>query len=97
MWTPGQRRKLLQVAKNYDAVVVLGCDVAYETVSDILADTDCQVFHGMACEGVLDAAPQFRLPGTITLEKIRVASVGREPDCDPVREPVHVDPYEHGP
>lgn len=57
--------------------MVLGCDVAYDTVCDILEATDCQVFHGMKCKGVLDAMPRFQLPGNISLDMIRVTPVAR--------------------
>jgi hypothetical protein len=72
MWTDNQRRKLLERARGYEAAVVLGCDVAFDTVSEILESTECQVFHGMKCEGVLDARPRFHFPGTISLEMVRV-------------------------
>jgi hypothetical protein len=80
MWTSGQRKRLLERARQYEAVVVLGCDVAFDTVSDILEATDCQVFHGMECEGVLDAIPRFHLPGNISLEMVRVTPLEGEQD-----------------
>ena len=68
MWTSGQRKKLLKRASEYEAVVVMGCEGAYESVCDIIKSTDCQVFLGMESEGVLNAIPKFHLPFNISLE-----------------------------
>ena len=78
-WTSGQREKLLKHAQQYEAVVVMGCEVAYESVCDILKSTDCQVFLGMESEGVVEAKPKFRLPLNIPLELSNVLPV-RFPD-----------------
>jgi hypothetical protein len=72
MWTSGKREQLLEKARQYEAVVVMGCEGAYENVCDIVKSTDCQVFHGMESEGVLMAIPKFRWPFTISLELSRV-------------------------
>jgi hypothetical protein len=67
MWTERRRQKLLEQACQYEAVVVLGCEGAYENVSNILKPTDCQVFPGMESEGVLSAIPQVHWPFNISL------------------------------
>jgi len=68
MWTSGQREKLLKHAHQYEAVVVMGCEGAYESVCGIIKSTDCQVFLGMESEGVLNAIPKFHFPFNISLE-----------------------------
>jgi len=68
MWTSGQRKKLLKHAHQYEAVVVMGCEAAYASVCDIIKSTDCQVFHGMESEGLLDAIPKFHWPFNISLK-----------------------------
>ena len=78
-WTSGQREKLLKHAHEYEAVVVMGCEAAYERVCDILKSTDCQIFLGMESEGVVEAKPKFRLPLNISLELSNVLPV-RFPD-----------------
>lgn len=78
-WTSGQREKLLKHAHKYEAVVVMGCEAAYESVCDILKSTDCQIFLGMESEGVVEAKPKFRLPLNISLELSNVLPV-RFPD-----------------
>jgi hypothetical protein len=72
MWTSGRRKKLIKHASQFEAVVVMGCESAYESVRDILDSTDCQVIHGMETEGVLNAIPKFHLPFNISLEKFKV-------------------------
>jgi hypothetical protein len=72
MWTSGQRKKLVKQAHQYEAVLVMGCEGAYESVRDILKSTDCQVFHGMESEGVLNVIPKFHFPFNISLELFNV-------------------------
>jgi len=74
-WNSRQREKLLKHAQQYEAVVVMGCEAAYESVCDILKSTDCKVFLGMESEGVFEAKPKFRLPLNISLELSNVLPV----------------------
>ena len=46
-WNSGQREKLLSHARQYEAIVVMGCEAAYQSVRKILKSTDCQIFPGM--------------------------------------------------
>lgn len=72
MWSSWQRRQLSQRAHDYEAVVVLGCEAAYETVCDILKSTHCRVFRGMESEGVFSVTPKYHWPASITLSLERV-------------------------
>ncbi|UCG67227.1 MAG: hypothetical protein JSW12_09685, partial [Deltaproteobacteria bacterium] len=45
MWTSGKRKKLQKYARQYEAVIVLGCDSATETVRDAVKSTDCKVIE----------------------------------------------------
>ena len=81
-WTSGQREKLLKKAQQYEAIVVMGCEAAYQNVCDILESTDCKIFLGMESEGIFDAVPKFRLPFNISLELSNVMPV-LYPDTDP--------------
>ncbi len=72
MWTSGQHKKFLERAQQYEALVVMGCESAYEYVCDIVKSTDCRVFKGMESEGVFNAIPKFRWPLTISLELFSV-------------------------
>jgi len=68
MWTSRRRKKLLKRARNYDAVVVMGCEAAVQTIHDSLITTSCKVFQGMRSEGVMTIKPSFNLPGNISIE-----------------------------
>lgn len=68
MWTSGQKARLSEQAHKYEAVVVMGCESAYEYVREIVKGTECRVFQGMESEGVFCAVPKFRWPCTISLE-----------------------------
>ena len=68
LWTERQRHRLLKRAKDYEAVLVLGCDSALYTVTDALRDTDCHVIQGMHMTAVANATARFRFPATLTLE-----------------------------
>jgi hypothetical protein len=72
LWTSGGRKKFSKYASQFEAVVVMGCESAYESVQKILKSTDCQVFLGMESEGVLNAIPKVHLPFNISLEKFNV-------------------------
>jgi hypothetical protein len=72
LWTSGWRKKLLKHASQFEAVVVMGCESAYESVQEILKSTDCQVFLGMESEGVLNAIPKVHLPLNISFEIFKV-------------------------
>jgi len=68
MWTTRRRTKLLKRAKQYDAVVVLGCEAAGQTVRESLKSTDCRVIQGMRSKGIMSVKPAFRLPASLSLE-----------------------------
>jgi hypothetical protein len=62
IWTARRRKKLLDAAKGYDAVIVLGCESATETVRECVKSTDCKVVEGMKTVGITNAQPRLRLP-----------------------------------
>jgi hypothetical protein len=68
MWTSRRRRKLLEHAKKYEAVVVMGCEAAVQTVRNALASTACRVIPGMRSEGIMSIQPRLSLPCNISLE-----------------------------
>lgn len=68
MWTSKRRKQLAKRASQYDALVVLGCEAAVQTVYDSVKSTSCRVFQGMRSEGIMTVMPSFHLPGKISLE-----------------------------
>lgn len=68
LWTEKQRARVLKQARDYDAVVVLGCDSATHTATDALKDTGCKVLQAMQVATITNATAKFRFPGTVELE-----------------------------
>jgi hypothetical protein len=67
MWTPKRRKKLSNRAKEYEALVVLGCEAAVQTIRDAVKSSSCKVFQGLETEGVMSIKPGFKLPCNISL------------------------------
>lgn len=67
MWTSRRRKKLSERARKYEALVVLGCEAALDTVHDAVKTTSCKVFQGMRTRGIMGIKPQFGLPCNVTL------------------------------
>jgi hypothetical protein len=82
LWTKGQRSRFLKRARDYDAVLVLGCDSATYTAKEALKNTDCQVIRGMRMTGITNASVQFRFPMTIDLNLHRVQRATSESVTD---------------
>jgi hypothetical protein len=78
LWTRGQRRRLLERAKDFDTVLVLGCDSATYTVREALEETQCRVIQAMHMTGITNAVVKFRLPMTVTLEEKARVGAGEE-------------------
>ena len=68
MRTRRRRKQLMKRAKNYDALVVLGCEAAVQTILDSVDTESFQVVQGMRTEGIMSILPRFNWPGSITLQ-----------------------------
>jgi len=68
MWTSRRRQELLERAREYEAVVVIGCEAAVQTVRNTLESTTCQVIQGMKSEGIMSVQPRLSMPCNISLE-----------------------------
>ncbi|MDJ0750696.1 MAG: hypothetical protein QNJ11_14510 [Woeseiaceae bacterium] len=66
-WTKGQRKRLLKRARNFDTVLVMGCESARYTVEETLKDTDCEVILAMRFVGITNASLTFEFPFTLRL------------------------------
>ena len=80
MWTSRKRKKLHKDAGQHDAVIVLGCDSATETVRDAVKSTDCKVIEGMKVAGIMNAKLTFRLPGDIAFEDCKTLPIFHQKD-----------------
>jgi hypothetical protein len=68
MWTSRRREALKKRARNYDALVVLGCEAAVQTVRDAVKQNTCEVLQGLETEGIMSIQPRLRFPSNLTLE-----------------------------
>jgi len=68
IWTESQRQRLRKRARDYEAVVVLGCDSGTVTAVDALKDTDCHVIQAMEMNGIMNATATIKFPLTVTLD-----------------------------
>ncbi len=78
MWTSGKRKKLQRYAEQYDAVIVLGCDSATETVRDAVKSTNCKVIEGMEVAGIMNAQIRFHLPGNVSFENCKTVPISQQ-------------------
>lgn len=62
LWTEGQRSRLLNRAKDHEAVLVVGCNSAIHVVKDVLKDTNCKVFPAMKMKAIANATMKFEFP-----------------------------------
>ncbi len=74
MWTSRRRKELARHAAGYNALLVLGCDAAVETVRYCVESGGSRVILGMEVEGIMNVIPIFKFPFKIWLE---VSSVTR--------------------
>lgn len=74
MWTSRRRAALKKRARDYDALVVLGCEAAVQTIRDAIKPNSCQVLQGVQTEGIMSVNPRFSLPCNLTLD---IESVSR--------------------
>ena len=75
MWTARRRRQLQRRAKDYDAVIVLGCDSATETVRALVESNEVKVIEGMKVAGIMNARLSLRWPGHLSFEGCSVVPI----------------------
>jgi len=82
MWTSGRRKKLQEYAKQYEAVIVLGCNSATETVRDSVKSTDSKVIEGMEVAGFMNAKLRFHLPCNVSFEDCEIITISQQKKND---------------
>jgi hypothetical protein len=78
MWTDRRRRKLERRAKDHDAVIVLGCDTANETVREAVKSTGAKVIEGMQVAGLMNAKLSFQLPGNVGFKDCKIIPISQQ-------------------
>jgi hypothetical protein len=84
MWTSARRKKLARYAGQHDAVIVLGCASAAETVRDSVQQSDCKVIEGMEVAGIMNAKLRFHLPCSVSFEDCKITPIFRRKQKDDV-------------
>jgi hypothetical protein len=86
MWTSRRRARLQRRAMQHDAVVLLGCDSAAETIHDAIRPIGKKIIKGMKVSGFMNARMKLRLPCDISFEDCRIIPISPEeqsPATDP--------------
>lgn len=83
MWTAHQRNRLKRVARQFDAVIVLGCASATEIVLQLVKLIDCKVIEGMEVVGITNAQLRFKFPATISFADCKVIPLSQHQENDP--------------
>ena len=84
MWTARRREQLRKRASQHDAVIVLGCDSATETVREALDASGCEVIEGMKVSGIMNVQLSFKLPGSVSFENCQIVPIsgnGKDEDA----------------
>jgi hypothetical protein len=69
LWTKGQRTRLLKRARDFEAVLVLGCESATYSVRQALGGSECRIVEGMRMTGITNATLKFQPPMNLCLEE----------------------------
>ncbi len=78
MWTSEKRKRLQKCAEQYDAVIVLGCESATETVRNAVNSDDCKVIEGMEVTGIMNAELRIQFPGKVSFENCKTVPISHE-------------------
>ena len=74
------REFLNEIANQYEALLVLGCEAAVQTIQDAIQPTSCQVVQGMETVGLMSIKPKFQLPCKISLELASITPTQKSND-----------------
>ena len=77
MWTARRRKKLAKLAQDHDAVIVLGCDSATQTVRDAVP-AGVKVIEGMKTAGIMNGRLRFRLPDNLIFDGCKVVPISQQ-------------------
>lgn len=77
MWTARRRKKLARQAKHYDAVIVLGCESATQTVRNVLP-SEVKVIEGMKTAGIMNGRMSVRWPADLVFDGCEVVPISSQ-------------------
>ena len=76
MWTARRRKKLAKQALDHDAVIVLGCDSATQTVRDAVP-AGLKVIEGMKIAGIMNGRLRIRFPDKLCFDGCKVVPIAQ--------------------
>ena len=76
MWTARRRKKLAKQAQDHDAVIVLGCASATETVREVVS-AQVKIVEGMKTAGIMNGRLRFRLPDNLLFDGCKVVPISQ--------------------
>lgn len=68
MWTSKRRKKLLERAKDFEVLIVLGCEAAVQTIRDAVKGSSCKVFQGVETKGIMSIKPSLTPTAKLSLK-----------------------------
>ena len=68
MWTSKRRKKLLERAKDFEVLIVLGCEAAVQTIRDAVKESSCNVFQGVETKGIMSIKPSLTPTAKLSLK-----------------------------
>jgi len=71
LWTSRRRAKLREYAKQFQAVIVLGCESAMDIVRELVESTDCKMIEGTEAVGFTNARLNLHLPCNVSFEEFK--------------------------
>lgn len=77
MWSERRRKKLYERAKDHEAVIVLGCASAAETVRDAIGSSGCTVIEGMKVSGLTNAKLKFGFPDKVSFDGMKIVPISK--------------------
>jgi len=78
MWTSRRCKKLQKCANQYEAMIVLGCDSATDTVRDSVTSPGCKVIQAMEVSGIMNAKLKFDLPCNVSFKDYKVIPISQQ-------------------
>lgn len=68
MWSEKRRKKLLKQAAKYEALLVLGCEAAFQTVRYAVKSYSGHIHQGLVTKGLMSIRPRISLTGKVSLD-----------------------------
>jgi len=75
MWSVKRRKRLMKLAEQFEAILVLGCESAVVNVRNTVKELNVKVIKGMVEEGLMIVKPKYYFPDKVVIELDNVTPV----------------------